>query len=122
MLAHSSLQLAATISPLSVPVGSAYNLRTSNIRMRMLARLNLRRTPTAGTLPKHSHFLFMVPPSKSLAPDWPGHEVLASLMSRRRLKTGDLAKAPVMGNLKDGALASWIMFDNEKSAFEQQAA
>jgi leucyl aminopeptidase len=38
------------------------------------------------------------------------------------MKAGELAKSPVSGNLKDGALASWVMFDPKKPAFEQQAA
>jgi leucyl aminopeptidase len=57
-----------------------------------------------------------------MARAWPGDDVLASLLKRRRMKAGELAKSAVSGNLKGGALASWVMFDPKKPAFEQQAA
>ena len=77
---------------------------------------------TSAALRKHSHILFILPPSRQLSTDWPAADVLASLISRRRLKAADLAKSPVSGNLQHGALASWVMLDTAKSAFEQQAA
>ncbi|HWP87453.1 MAG TPA: hypothetical protein VNM70_06210, partial [Burkholderiales bacterium] len=48
--------------------------------------------------------------------------MVAALLKRRRMKAGELAKSAVTGNLKDSALASWMMFDPKKPAFEQQAA
>jgi leucyl aminopeptidase len=89
----------------------------------MLAKL-IHYPPAAASaaLRKHSHILFILPLSRQLSTDWPAADVLAALLARRRLKAGDLAKSPVNGNLKDGALASWVMFDTDKSAFEQQAA
>src|SRR4051812_49235696 len=88
----------------------------------MLAKLTHHATASSAALRKHSHLLFILPPSKTLSGEWPAGDVLAPLMARRRLKAGDLAKSPVTGNLKDGALASWIMLDTAKPAFEQQAA
>ena len=78
--------------------------------------------PNVAALRKHTHFLFVLPLAKELSRAWPGGEVLASLMARRRMKAGELAKAAITGNLKNGALASWVMLDPRKSTFEQQAA
>ena len=78
--------------------------------------------PGGATSRKHAHLLFILPPAKELSRGWPSSEVLAALLARRHLKAGALAKSAVTGNLKDGALASWIMLDVKKSVFEQQAA
>ncbi|MDB5810693.1 MAG: Leucyl aminopeptidase [Betaproteobacteria bacterium] len=88
----------------------------------MLAKLTHHAAASSAALRKHSHLLFILPVSKALSSEWPAGDVLASLMARRRLKAGELAKSPVTGNLKDGALACWIMLDTAKPAFEQQAA
>src|SRR4051812_7723844 len=89
----------------------------------MLARLNLQKAAASNAaLRKHDHLLFVLPPAKVLSRDWPGGDVLGALMARRRLKPGDLSKSPVTGNLKDGALAAWVMLDTAKTAFEQQTA
>src|SRR4051812_38569826 len=88
----------------------------------MLARLAHHAAASSAALRKHMHLLFVVPSSKTLSKEWPAGDVLAALVARRRLKPGDLAKTPVTGNLKDGALATWAMLDTAKSAFEQQTA
>src|SRR4051812_44168462 len=89
----------------------------------MLARLNLHTAAVSNAaLRKHHHLLFILPPAKVLSRDWPAGDVLAALAARRRIKPGDLAKSPVTGNLKDGALATWLMHDMAKTAFEQQTA
>src|SRR5258706_8362923 len=89
----------------------------------MLAKLTQRAAvATSAALRKHTHCLIVLPVARELAGTWPGSEVLASLLKRRRMKAGELAKSPVLGNLKDGALASWVMFDLKKPAFEQHAA
>ena len=75
-----------------------------------------------AALRNHSHCLIVLPVAKELAREWPGSEVLAPLLSRRRMKAGELAKSPVTGNSKDGALASWLMLDGGKTPFAQQAA
>lgn len=89
----------------------------------MLAKLTQHAAaPTAAASRKHTHFLFILPLAKQLSREWPSGVVLASLMARRRIKAGALVKSAVTGNLKDGALASWVMLDLKKSTFEQQAA
>jgi leucyl aminopeptidase len=78
--------------------------------------------PGAAALRRHSHYLFVLPLAKDLSRAWPVGDVLASLLARRRMKAGELAKSAVTGNLRDGALASWVMLATQKSIFEQQAA
>lgn len=77
---------------------------------------------TRSALQKHGHCVVILPPGKELSRAWPAADVLAALLARRRMKAGELAKSPVTGNLRNGALASWIMFDARKSRFEQHAA
>ena len=89
----------------------------------MLAKLNQQAAVAgAAALRKHTHFLFILPPAKELSREWPGGDVLASLLARRKMKVGDFAKSPVSGNLKDGALANWLMLEPKKPVFEAQAA
>src|SRR5476651_143136 len=89
----------------------------------MLAKLTQHAiAPSAAALRKHTHFLFVLPVTKELSRAWPAGDVLASLITRRRMKAGELAKSAVTGNLRDGALAAWVMLDVKKSTFEQQAA
>ncbi|HWP89111.1 MAG TPA: hypothetical protein VNM70_14605, partial [Burkholderiales bacterium] len=89
----------------------------------MLAKLTQHSAAASDlALRKHTHCLIVLPVSRDLARAWPGGDVLAALLKRRRMKAGELAKSAVTGNLKDGALASWVMFDPKKPAFEQQAA
>src|SRR4051812_10691066 len=89
----------------------------------MLAKLT--EHPAAASnaaLQNHTHCLIVLPPAKELSRAWPGSDVLNTLLVRRRIKAGELAKSAVTGNLKNGALASWIMLDAKKPAFEQHAA
>ena len=79
-------------------------------------------SPRAAALRKHTHVLCILPPAKALSRAWPGGDVLALLLSRRRMRAGELAKSAVSGNLRDGTLASWMMLDATKSTFEAQAA
>jgi len=89
----------------------------------MLAKLTQHAAAaTDAALRKHTHCLIVLPVSKDLSRAWPGGEVLASLLTRRRMKADALAKSAVTGNLKDGALASWMMFDPKKPVYEQHAA
>ena len=88
----------------------------------MLAKLNQQAAaPGAAALRKHSHFLFVLQFSKDVSRAWPAGDVLASLLARRRMKAGELAKSAATGNLKNGALASWVMLDPKQSTFEAQA-
>jgi leucyl aminopeptidase len=89
----------------------------------MLAKLNQQAAVAgAAALRKHTHFLFILPPGRELSRAWPASDVLAALLARRKMKAGELAKSPVSGNLKDGALASWLMLEPKKPVFEAQAA
>ena len=65
-------------------------------------------------LQKHTHYLFVLPVAKVHSPAWPAADVLDALLKRRRAKPTEMAKSPQTGNLKSGALASWIMFDPAK--------
>ena len=88
----------------------------------MLAKLTQHAAaPNAAASRKHTHFLFILPPARQLSREWPAGDVLASLMARRRMKAGELAKSAVSGNLRDGALASWVMLDASKSTFAAHA-
>ncbi len=78
--------------------------------------------PGAAALRKHTHVLVVLPPEKTLSRAWPGGDVLAQIIARRRMQAGELAKTAVTGNLKDGTLASWMMLDATKSTFEAQTA
>ncbi len=88
----------------------------------MLAKLTQHAAaPNAAASRKHRHFLFILPPAKQPSREWPAGDVLRSLMARRRMKAGALAKSAISGNLKDGALASWVMLDASKSTFAAHA-
>jgi leucyl aminopeptidase len=78
--------------------------------------------PTAAALRKHTHVLFILPMTRRLSRAWPGSDVLEALLARRRTKIAELGKTPLSGNLKNGALAAWLMLDPGKSPFEAQAA
>jgi leucyl aminopeptidase len=78
--------------------------------------------PNAAALRKYTQILFVLPPAKEVSRAWPAADVLASLLARKRMKAGELAKSAVSGSLKDGALASWVALDTKRSAFEQHAA
>lgn len=73
----------------------------------------------ADALMKTTHILVVMPAAKSLPEDIPGLETLSGLLSRRGMKTAELAKTPVSGDLPHGGLASWVMLDAQKSPFER---
>ncbi|MEO7727363.1 MAG: leucyl aminopeptidase family protein [Burkholderiales bacterium] len=84
----------------------------------MLAKLTQHAAaPNTKALRGHTHLLFILPLAKESSRAWPAGEVLASLLARRHMKGGELAKAAVTGTLGNGALASWVMFDARKPAF-----
>ncbi len=89
----------------------------------MLATLEQHPEPIADTaLAKSSHVLVLLPAVASLreVKAFPGGDVLAGVLERRRLKPGDLADKPVAGTLRKGALACWLSLDTGKTVFEQQ--
>ena len=78
----------------------------------MLAKLSqLSTAPKLDALAKHRHVAFILPYATKLCDEWPGADILKSLLDRRNLKPSELAKTPVTGNLPGGTLASWVMFD-----------
>ncbi len=88
----------------------------------MLAKLQqYANAATTAVLRKHSHILFVLPQTKQLQGAWTGREALEPLLARRRMKPGDLGTTPVMGSLKNGALAGWVMVDPNKPLFESQS-
>ena len=89
----------------------------------MLARLlQHAAAPTGAALRKHSHILFVLPQAGELSRAWPERETLAALLARRRMRARELGKTPLSANLKNGALAAWVMLDPKKSPFESQTA
>ncbi len=79
-------------------------------------------TPSAATqaaLDKSTHVLFVMPKGKELAADLPGSEALRARLARRRMKPDELAKAPLTGDLEQGALAAWVMLDRKQTPFER---
>jgi leucyl aminopeptidase len=88
----------------------------------MLAKLSqLSTAPKLDALAKHRHVLFILPYATNLSDEWPGADILKSLLDRRNLKPSELAKTPVTGNLPGGTLASWVMFDANKAVFPLHA-
>ena len=88
----------------------------------MHAKLNQHAgAPGVAALRQHTHVLFVLPPATRLLREWPCADILAPLLARRHMKVSELAKSAVTGNLKGGALASWVMLDTAKSTFEVHA-
>ena len=88
----------------------------------MLAKLSqLSTAPKLDALASHHHVLFILPYATNLSDEWPGADILKSLLGRRNLKPSELAKTPVTGNLPGGTLASWVMFDANKAVFPLHA-
>jgi leucyl aminopeptidase len=85
----------------------------------MLAKLNQSASPLSATrLRGYSHVLFVLPPDAAVG--FPAANVLQALLKRRRMKIGELRKAPLSGNLVHGAAASWGVLDTGKTPFEMQ--
>ena len=91
----------------------------------MLATLTQNASPLSHST-KATHILVMLPnlnkssdkfPAKS---DFPGRDVLETLLSRRKMKPDEIGEAPASANLKSGALCAWVMVDLGKSRYEQQ--
>jgi leucyl aminopeptidase len=89
----------------------------------MLANLEQHPGPISDTaLAKSSYVLFLLPKVASLreVKAFPGGDVLAAVLERRRLKPADLGDTPVAATLRKGTLASWASVDPGKSVFERQ--
>ena len=90
----------------------------------MLAKLTQHAAPLdAPSLERASHALLVLPFSRKLDAlrGVPGLDGLRAALKRRNLKAEDLAKTPVSVGLAGGGLASFVMLDGGKSAFERQS-
>jgi leucyl aminopeptidase len=89
----------------------------------MLAKLEQHPGPiSARALAGSSHVLVLLPKVASAREvrKMPGGDVLAAVLERRRIKSGDLTDKPVAATLRTGALACWVSLDAGKTVFEQQ--
>jgi leucyl aminopeptidase len=90
----------------------------------MLAKLTQSAAPlNATTLEQASHALLVLPFAKKLdgLGSVPGLERLRAALKRRGMKAEELARTPVSVNLAAGGLASFVMLDGGKNAFERQS-
>lgn len=60
--------------------------------------------------------------AKPEMPDFPGREVLQSLLVRRKMKPEAISDAPLSANLAEGGLCTWVRVDTAKPVFEQQTS
>mgnify|MGYP000868158063 CR=1 FL=1 len=90
----------------------------------MLAKLTQTAAPLGkSALERATHAVLVLPFAKKLdgLRDVPDLERLRAALKRRNLKAEDLAKTPVSVGLAGGGLASFVMIDGGKSAFERQS-
>ncbi len=66
-----------------------------------------------------SHILFVLPAKQTASVL---DDVLEARLKRRKLKYAELAKTPLTADLPTGGMASWVVVDAEKSAFERHTA
>ncbi|MDP1557804.1 MAG: leucyl aminopeptidase family protein [Nitrosomonas sp.] len=71
---------------------------------------------------KASHILVVLPKLERLPGkyDIPGEEALKNLLARRNLKLSKISESPVIANLDNGAVCTWVMIDSNTSIFTQQ--
>ncbi len=90
----------------------------------MLARLTQSAAPLgAAALERATHAVLVLPFAKKLdgLRDVPALERLRAALRRRDMKAEELAKTPVTVPLSGGGLASFLMLDGGKSAFDRQS-
>lgn len=90
----------------------------------MLAKLTQSAAPLGATaLEKATHAVLVLPFAKKLdgMRDVPALERLRAALKRRDMKAEELAKTPVTVNLSGGGLASFVMLEGGKSAFDRQS-
>lgn len=90
----------------------------------MLAKLTQSAAPLgAAALEKATHAVLVLPFAKKLdgMRDVPALERLRAALKRRDMKAEELAKTPVTVNLSGGGLASFVMLEGGKSAFDRQS-
>lgn len=93
----------------------------------MLATLTQNASPISQST-KATHILVVLPKLDKLSdklqnkPDFLGKNVLEALLSRRRMRPGEVGDTPAAANLGSGALCAWVRVDSGKSLFEQQTS
>jgi len=78
----------------------------------MLAQLTL-----SKTLPSATHLLVLLPVAKKIPEDALHGELLVSVLKRRGMKAGELAKTPIVANAENGMLVAWVMLDFAQDTF-----
>lgn len=73
---------------------------------------------------RHRHLVMVLPKADDFEPYGrvPHIEALRRVLARRKKKASELGAAPITTDLPDGGLASWVMIDDAKPAFEQHTA
>ena len=70
------------------------------------------------SLNAHAHLLFVLPAERP--DDLPFSSELNAKLNRIGKKYTDLSKSPVMVDLPNGAVASWVVLDTGLSVFKRQ--
>ncbi len=68
------------------------------------------------------HLLFVLPAGKTLPRDLPERSRWATVLKRRDIEVGELAKSPVALDFEDGGRAACVMVDETKPRFERLTA
>ncbi len=69
-----------------------------------------------------SHLLFVLPAARTLPADLPERARWQTVLKRRDLKVGELAKSPIAIDLEDGCRAACVMVDESKPRFARLTA
>jgi leucyl aminopeptidase len=77
---------------------------------------------TVSAAPRGDHHLYLLPAGKTLPAELPERDFWQRLLKRKDTKIEDLAKAPVVADLPDGARVALVMLDATKPRFEQLTA
>lgn len=75
------------------------------------------KSATEKDLGKMTHLLFVLPAHRPDA--LPFAEVLNAKLKRRKEKYEDLGKSPLVADLSNGAVAAWVVLQDDLSAFER---
>jgi leucyl aminopeptidase len=92
-------------------------------------RAAILKEPTVSSLPlaklvvgvesAAAHLLFVLPAAKTLPADLPERGRWLSVLKRRAMKAGELAKTPLAIDFEDGGRAACVMVDGKLSRFER---
>ncbi|MDO8370229.1 MAG: leucyl aminopeptidase family protein [Candidatus Nitrotoga sp.] len=76
--------------------------------------------PTQKQALNPAHLLVLLPKGKTLPRDVLQRELLAAVLKRRGIKTGEFSDAPIAANAEDGSLIAWAMLDFSETNFAVQ--